>query len=43
MTRTVLPTVLTVGLVATFVVARLVGARLPGLRRFAWPLVVAGW
>jgi general L-amino acid transport system permease protein len=42
MTRTILPTVLTVGLVATFVVARLVGARLPGLRRFAWPLAVLG-
>ena len=42
MTRTALPTVLTAGLVATFVVARLAGARVPGLRRFAWPLVVAG-
>lgn len=42
MTRTILPTVLTAGVVATFVVARLVGARVPGLRPVAWPLVVAG-
>jgi general L-amino acid transport system permease protein len=42
MTRTVLPTVLTAGVVATFVVARLAGARVLALRRVAWPLVVAG-
>jgi general L-amino acid transport system permease protein len=42
LTRTFLPTVLTVGLVAVFAAARWVGAQAPGLRRFAWLLVVAG-
>jgi general L-amino acid transport system permease protein len=42
LTRTILPTVLTVGLVAVFVAARVVGARLPTLRRYAWPLAAAG-
>jgi general L-amino acid transport system permease protein len=42
LTRTILPTVLTAGLVAVFAAGRMVGARLPALRRFAWPLVAAG-
>jgi general L-amino acid transport system permease protein len=43
LTRTVLPTVLTIVLVALFVGARLVGSRAPaGLRRWSWAVLVVG-
>jgi general L-amino acid transport system permease protein len=43
MTRTFLPTILTVVLVAVFVGGRVLGARLPaGVRRWTWLIVVAG-
>jgi general L-amino acid transport system permease protein len=43
-TRTILPAVLTAGLVAVLVGGRLVGARVPaGWRRWTWPAVVLGF
>lgn len=42
-TRTVVPTLLTAGLVATFVVGRLAGRRAPAaVRRFVWVVVAVG-
>jgi general L-amino acid transport system permease protein len=43
LTRTILPTLLTIVLVAVFIGARVLGARLPrGVRRWTWLIVVAG-
>jgi general L-amino acid transport system permease protein len=42
-TRTWIPTVLTLGMIAVLVVSRLVGRRLPQMARFAWPLLLVGF